>query len=88
MAYEGTRYLGSLSTNYSSRAFWADVLTPAYHGYTSGYTLVNLSAGVKFAGGRITTLVKSTDLFNKTIHQHIFGDLIRRSIVGEIRIEM
>jgi outer membrane receptor protein involved in Fe transport len=86
--YEGPRYLGSLSANYSSRAFWADVLTPAYHGYTSGYTLVNLSAGVKFRGGRMTALVKSTNLINKTIHQHIFGDLLRRSVIGEIRIEM
>jgi hypothetical protein len=64
------------------------VLTPAYHGYTSGYTLVNLSAGVKFGGGRVTALVKSTNLINKTIHQHIFGDLLRRSVIGEIRIEM
>jgi outer membrane receptor protein involved in Fe transport len=88
VAYEGVRYLGQLSTNYSSRAFWADVLTSPYHGYTSGYTLVNLSAGVKWRGGRLTALVKSTNLFNRTIHQHIFGDLIRRSIVGEVRIEM
>ena len=87
-AYEGSRYLGSLSTNYSSRSFWADVLTPTYHGYTPGYTLVNLSAGVKWRGGRLTTLVKSTNLFNRTVQQHVFGDLLRRSIVGEIRIEL
>ena len=87
-SYEGPRYLGSLSANYSSRAFWADVLTSPYHGFTPGYTLVNLTAGVKWHGGRLTTLVKTNNLFNRTVQQHVFGDLLRRSIVGEIRIEL
>ena len=88
VAYEGRRYLGSLSTNYASRSFWADVLTPTFHGFTPDYTLVNLTAGVKWRGGRITTLVKSTNLLNRTVQQHVFGDLLRRSIVGEIRLEL
>ena len=33
----------------------------------------------------ITTLVKVTNLFNEDIQQHIFGDIIKRSVVGEVR---
>ena len=34
---------------------------------------------------KITTLVKVTNLFNEDIQQHIFGDIIKRSVVGEVR---
>ncbi len=84
-AYNGARYLGNLSVSYSDQAFWSDVLTSAYHGYTDAYTLVNGTFGVKWAEGKITTSVKSTNILNKTIQQHVFGDLLRRTILGEVR---
>ena len=34
----GTRFLGNASVSMASAAFWSDVLTPAFHGYTDGYT--------------------------------------------------
>ncbi len=48
--------------------------------------MVNASAGVKWVNGRYTTLVKVTNLFNEDIQQHIFGDILKRSVVGEFRI--
>ena len=66
-------------------AFWSDVLTSAYHGYTDGYATVNGSFGVKWQGGTVTTTVKVTNLFNQTVQQHIFGDLLRRTVVGEMK---
>lgn len=86
-AYDGRRYLGSLSGNYSSRAFWSDVLTSRYHGFTSDYTLVNAMGGVKWAGGRYTTVISGNNLLNRTIQQHVFGDLIRRSVSAELRVQ-
>ena len=83
--FDGRRFLGSGSVNYSDSAFWSDVLTSAYHGFTDSYTLVNASGGVKWARGRITTSVKVTNLLDHTIQQHVFGDLMRRSIVSEVR---
>ena len=59
-----------------------------FHGSAPEYTLVNLSAGVKWRGGTITTMLKSTNLLNRTVQQHVFGDLLRRSIVGEVRVEL
>jgi hypothetical protein len=40
---------------------------------------------MKWDGGKITTLVKGTNLLNKDIQQHIFGDIIKRQILAEIR---
>ena len=80
------RFLGGASVNYSDGAFWSDVLTSPYHGFTDSYTMVSGSFGMKWMGGKVTTTVKATNMFNKEIQQHIFGDLIKGSVVGEIRI--
>jgi outer membrane receptor protein involved in Fe transport len=79
------RFLGSASVNYSDKAFWSDVLSSPYHGFTDAYTMLNGSFGVKWSGGKITTLVKGTNLTNEDIQQHVFGDIIKRSVVAEVR---
>ena len=84
----GTRFLGNASVSMASAAFWSDVLTPAFHGYSDGYTMVNGSFGVRWSGGAITTLLKATNLFNQSIQQHIFGDILRRTVVGEVRFSL
>ena len=80
------RYLGDLNVSYSDSAFWRDVLDDRYHGTTKAYTLVNGGFGVKWANNRITTAVKGTNLANQTIQQHVFGDIIRRQVVAELRV--
>ena len=85
--FNGARMLGSASVNYSDKSFWSDVLTSLYHGYTDAYTMVNGSVGAKWMNGRVTTLVKATNLFNQDIQQHIFGDILKRSVVFEVRIK-
>jgi outer membrane receptor protein involved in Fe transport len=86
-AYNGRRFLGALNLNYTSESFWSDVLTPDYDGFTDAFTMVNGSFGVRWHGGRVTTLIKSTNLLNETIQQHIFGDLMRRSVTAEVRFD-
>ncbi len=86
--YDGSRWLGSGAVSYSDRAFWADVLTGPFHGFTDSYTLVNGTVGVKWANGRVTTLLKATNLLDQDIQQHVFGDLLRRTIVGEVRFQL
>ena len=80
-------FLGNLNVNYADKSFWSDVLTPNFHGFTDSYTLVNLTAGVKWAQGKVTTSVKVTNLLNEEIQQHVFGDVLKRSIVGELRFK-
>ena len=86
IAYNDDRFLGNLNVNYADKSFWSDVLTANFHGFTDSYTLVNLTAGVKWAEGKVTTAVKVTNLLNEEIQQHIFGDVLKRSIVGELRL--
>jgi outer membrane receptor protein involved in Fe transport len=79
------RFIGSAMVNYTARAFWTDVLGSAYSGATDAYTMVNGQFGVKWLDGRVTTAVKGINLTNETIQQHIFGDLLKRSVMGELR---
>ena len=85
-SFDGSRMLGSLSVNYSDRAFWSDVLSSPFHGFTDAYTMVNGTIGAKWVHGRYTTLAKVTNLLNEDIQQHVFGDILKRSVVGELRI--
>jgi outer membrane receptor protein involved in Fe transport len=85
--YDGPRFLGSGAVQYADGAFWSDVLTSAYHGFTDAYTMVNGSFGVKWMQGRVTTMVKGTNLLNQDIQQHVFGDILKRSIVAEVRFQ-
>jgi outer membrane receptor protein involved in Fe transport len=81
------RFIGSLSVNYSDQAFWSDVLTSAFNGFTDSYTLLNGSFGVRFANGKVTTSVKVNNILGEEIQQHNFGDILMRSVVGEVRFK-
>jgi hypothetical protein len=50
--------------------------------------MVNGSFGVRWLNGRITTTLKVTNLFNEEIQQHIFGDVLKRNIVGEVKFQL
>jgi outer membrane receptor protein involved in Fe transport len=80
------RYLGNLSVSYTDEAFWQDVLNDPYHGTTDAYTLVNAGFGVKWADNRVTTSIKFVNLANSNVQQHIFGDITKRQIMGEIKV--
>ena len=80
------RVLGNLSVNYADKAFWSDVLTAPYAGYTDSYTMVNGALGARWMSGKLTTSVKVTNLFNQDIQQHVFGDILKRMVVFEARI--
>jgi len=82
------RFLGNASVSYSDGAFWQDVLDDRYHGTTDAYTLVNAGLGVRWGSkDLITTTVKVMNLGNQDIQQHVFGDVTKRQVVGELRIQ-
>jgi outer membrane receptor for ferrienterochelin and colicin len=81
------RYLGDMSVSYTDSAFWQDVLDDRYHGTTDPYTLVNGGFGVKWANNRLTTSVKVVNLFNQEVLQHVFGDILKRQVVAELRVQ-
>jgi outer membrane receptor protein involved in Fe transport len=84
-SYNGPRLLGNLSVNYTDRAFWNDVLSAPYYGWTDSYTLVNATVGVKFAQGKAQFSLRGMNLLNQEIMQHIYGDIMRISVMAELR---
>jgi iron complex outermembrane receptor protein len=81
------RILGNFSVTYSDDAFWQDVLDDRFHGTTEAYTLVNAGFGFRWMNDQLTTSIKATNLGNQDVQQHVFGDVIKRQIVGELRVQ-
>ncbi len=85
--YDHPRWLGNLAISYQGRAFWQDVLDARYSGYTDAFTQVNVTGGVKLGEkDRYVLSLKIVNLFNEDIQQHIFGDIFKRQISGELRV--
>ena len=77
-----------MSVNHSSEAFWQDVLDARFHGTTDGYTMVNLTAGIKFSGGRYSAALKIVNLTNEEVRQHIFADVLKRQVMVELKMSL
>jgi outer membrane receptor protein involved in Fe transport len=87
VGFNNDRFLGSGTVNWTDEAFWVDVLDPSTFGATDAFTMVNATFGVKWGrDGRIITSIKGTNLLNEEIQQHIFGDIIKRSVAAELRL--
>jgi outer membrane receptor protein involved in Fe transport len=80
------RFFGNVSISYGGDAYWQDVLDARYHGTTEDYTLVNGAFGIRWLGDQVTTSLKVINLANQRVQQHVFGDILKRQIVGELRV--
>ena len=80
----GAANLG-VTANYQARARWTDVLTADYHGWTEPFTMVNASLGIELLDGRLRPGVRVVNLLNQEIQQHIFGDVLKRQLIGQVR---
>jgi len=81
------RFLGNLSASYVDDAFWQDVLDARFSGPTEAYTQVNGAFGVKFAGDKVAASVKVINLLDEDIQSHVFGDFLKRQVIGELRFQ-
>ena len=73
------------SLNYSDRSYWTDVLNERFHGWTEAFTMVNASLRVRLFDGRVQPSVQILNVLNQEIQNHIFGDVLRRQVTGQIR---
>ena len=80
------RFLGNLSVSYVDDAFFQDVLDARFTGPTEAYTQVNGAFGVKWCGDKVTTTLKVINLLNEDIQSHVFGDILKRQVIGELRV--
>ena len=84
--YSQGHYLGNLSVSYVGSAYYQDVLDARYAGPTEAYTQVNGAFGVKFLRDKLTTTLKVINLLNQDIQSHVFGDILKRQVIGEVRV--
>jgi hypothetical protein len=68
-------------------AYWIDVLGASYSGSTKAYTTIKAGAGVRWGGTRkYLAILKVSNLANTPIQNHVFGDILKRQISGELRV--
>ena len=63
------------------------MLDARFHGPTERYTMVNGGGGGRFAEQRMTLSVKLVNLGNADAQQHIFGDILKRQVLGELKFD-
>ena len=83
--FSRSRLFGNLAVSYTGEAYWQDVLDARYAATTEAYTLFNGAFGLRWAADRLVTSIKVTNLANQKVLQHIFGDVLKRQVVGEAR---
>lgn len=88
ISYSASRVFGTVGVNYTSDAFWQDVLDARYHGRTEAFLTANTTLGYRWADGRYTGTLKIINLTDKQHQSHVFGDVMRRQIVGELRVSL
>ncbi|MBN1569204.1 MAG: TonB-dependent receptor [Acidobacteria bacterium] len=83
--FDYKRYFGNVSVSYVGRAYWQDIIL--YGGWTDAYTVVNLGAGVRVDRyDKYTAMLKISNLANTMVQNHIYGDILKRQISGELRM--
>jgi outer membrane receptor protein involved in Fe transport len=83
--WTGKRFYASGDINYQDEAFWTDVLDAQFWGPTDSFTMVNLCGGVRFMQGHVDLRIYAQNLFDADAQQHVFGDVIGRKIVSQVR---
>ncbi|MCB1041895.1 MAG: TonB-dependent receptor [Acidobacteria bacterium] len=82
--YNRDKFNANMNASYVDDAFWTDVLDSRYHGPTDSFTLVNLSLSYEWMP-ELTTMLKVNNLTDEEIQHHVFGDVLRRQIAGELK---
>ncbi len=80
-------FVGNASVSYVDDAFFQDVLDARFAGPTEAYTQVNGAFGVKFLRDKVTATIKVINLLDEDIQSHVFGDIMKRQVLGELRFQ-
>jgi len=80
------RVLTDLSVQYTSPAYFRDVLDATYAAWTEAFTVVNAGVSVRLYRNNAVIGVKIRNLGNKPVQNHIFGDLLKRQVLFELKL--
>lgn len=73
---------------FTGRAFWADVFTQPFWGFTDAYSSINARLSYRPRKWPGEIWLSATDLFDEKIQSHVFGDIIRRKVTAGVRWEL
>lgn len=82
LTYRVNRWIVSGDVHYSDRAFWADVFTQPFWGYTDAYRSVNARVSYRLPNRPWDLWLSATNLLDEKIKSHVFGDTVRRKITA------
>lgn len=74
------RWFASGSWDYVAQTFWQDVLTSDFWGFVPSYNLIGLRGGWRWPRQGLELTAQITNLLNRPIQQHIYGDIIQRRV--------
>ncbi|MBN2318732.1 MAG: TonB-dependent receptor, partial [Acidobacteria bacterium] len=85
--YNYSRYFGNVSFIYADKAYWNDILSALFSGSTKAYKVINITGGVRWGEGwKYTAMLRISNLANRLVQNHVYGDILRRQITGEFRM--
>jgi outer membrane cobalamin receptor len=86
LIYQGQQWSGSVDTSYVGDAYWSDVLDARFWGTTSSFGLLN--ARVVYPLPRVSAqlALSGSNLLDRRIKQHVFGDIFRRHVSAELHV--
>jgi iron complex outermembrane receptor protein len=85
LIYSGARWQGSVDASYVDEAYWSDILDARFWGWTRSFFLLNARVGYPLRGTPARVSVSATNLLDRRIKQHVFGDIIGRKLSAEVR---
>jgi outer membrane receptor protein involved in Fe transport len=80
LTYTAGRWSAAGDLHYTDRAFWSDVLTPPFWGYTDAYLNVNARVSYRLRSPAWELWLGATNLLDQKIKSHVFGDTLRRRV--------
>jgi outer membrane receptor protein involved in Fe transport len=87
LIYQGKEWNGSVDTSYVGAAYWSDVLDARFWGTTSSFVLLNAKVAYPLPGVRAQLALSGTNLLDRRIKQHVFGDIYRRHVSAELEVK-
>ena len=84
VTYTDARWSAAADLNYTGRAFWSDVFTAPFWGYTKAYVLLNGRVGASLQKSQVELWLSGTNLLDRKIKTHVFSDTVRRKVTAGV----
>jgi outer membrane receptor protein involved in Fe transport len=88
LTYVTDRWTAGVDAHFTDKAFWSDVLTEPFWGYTDAFVNVNARASHRLGGGAWEVWLGATNLFDEAIKSHVYGDTVRRKVTAGLRWQL